>query len=598
MPLIGASGVRFKDLYYTGRISAGGVSATGSNGIWVDSATGNVGIGVASPLSNLDIQSASGVGNTVHMRGGTYTNISFATGIKFEQPAGTTNANRQFRFTSGSTSLTIQGTDGAGSDVSDGKLLINPNGGNVGIGTDNPATLLNLSASNNSGGNNNTLRFTDTDTSTQSNQTVGKIEFYTSDATNPGVNAFIDAIAEGTGAGGSLTFGTGLGTATEAMRIDQNRNLLAGTTSTYPGSVSNIAGIHLGGATTAGRGYFSNDGGRALNLNRMSSDGEIIEFRKDAVVIGSIGVTDSDLKIYSTTSNHTGLQFANQTISPINSSGALVNDFVNLGSSTYKFKDLWISGTANLPLVDIDGGNIDGATLGANSAIVAGTFTDLTVTDTLNLPTTISPTSIVFNDASALGGDRYSNSMTFGNDSDLAIYHDGSHSYITEKGTGDLRLRGSGVRIQGNDAGNLLIANQGAEVSLYYNNAQKLVTTSTGVTVTGLLTADTKSFTIDHPTKEGMKLRYGSLEGPEHGVYVRGRLNGENTIELPEVWLGLVDENTITVNLTPIGKGECWVEDIQNNTVTVGGHLNCFYMVLAERKDVEKLEVEFPSDGS
>ena len=189
--------------------------------------------------------------------------------------------------------------------------------------------------------------------------------------------------------------------------------------------------------------------------------------------------------------------------------------------------------------------------------------------------------------------------MTFGNDSDLAIYHDGLHSYIADKGTGDLRLTTTTLRVRNAaDTANQIVAVEGGAVTLYHNGNTKLVTTSTGVTVTGLLTADTKSFTIDHPTKEGMKLRYGSLEGPEHGVYVRGRLNGENTIELPEVWLGLVDENTITVNLTPIGKGECWVEDIQNNTVTVGGHLNCFYMVLAERKDVEKLEVEFPADGS
>ena len=41
--------------------------------------------------------------------------------------------------------------------------------------------------------------------------------------------------------------------------------------------------------------------------------------------------------------------------------------------------------------------------------------------------------------------------------------------------------------------------------------------------VNGALAATSKSFVIDHPTKEGYKLRYGSLEGPEHGVYVRGK---------------------------------------------------------------------------
>jgi hypothetical protein len=111
--------------------------------------------------------------------------------------------------------------------------------------------------------------------------------------------------------------------------------------------------------------------------------------------------------------------------------------------------------------------------------------------------------------------------------------------------------------------------------------------------VVGSFAATTKSFVIDHPTKPDMKLRHGSLEGPENGVYVRGRLKS-NKIQLPDYWTGLVDEDTITVNLTPIGKHQnLWVEDIIDNTVIVGGdNVNCFYTVFAERKDIEKLEVE------
>jgi len=113
--------------------------------------------------------------------------------------------------------------------------------------------------------------------------------------------------------------------------------------------------------------------------------------------------------------------------------------------------------------------------------------------------------------------------------------------------------------------------------------------------VNGSFAATTKSFVIDHPTKPDMKLRYGSLEGPENGVYVRGRLKDSNVIELPDYWTELVHEDTITVNLTAIGKSQdLWVEDIVDNTVIVGGdNINCFYTVFAERKDVEKLIVEF-----
>lgn len=114
--------------------------------------------------------------------------------------------------------------------------------------------------------------------------------------------------------------------------------------------------------------------------------------------------------------------------------------------------------------------------------------------------------------------------------------------------------------------------------------------------VNGSFAATTKSFVIDHPTKPDKKLRYGSLEGPENGVYIRGRLSNENTIELPEYWTELVDENSITVNLTPIGKSQnLFVVDISNNKIIIDGdnNINCFYTIFAERKDVEKLITEY-----
>lgn len=117
--------------------------------------------------------------------------------------------------------------------------------------------------------------------------------------------------------------------------------------------------------------------------------------------------------------------------------------------------------------------------------------------------------------------------------------------------------------------------------------------------VNGSFAATTKSFLIDHPTKPGMKLRYGSLEGPENGVYVRGRLQGGFVIELPDYWTGLVDSNTITVNLTAVGKPQgLYVARITENKIVIGADhsfaddIDCFYTVFAERKDVEKLEVE------
>ncbi len=88
--------------------------------------------------------------------------------------------------------------------------------------------------------------------------------------------------------------------------------------------------------------------------------------------------------------------------------------------------------------------------------------------------------------------------------------------------------------------------------------------------VNGSFAATTKSFVIKHPTKEGKKLRYGSLEGPENGVYVRGKLKGSNVIELPDYWTKLIDPESITVQLTPVGSHQkLYVEKIEDNKVYI-----------------------------
>ena len=113
------------------------------------------------------------------------------------------------------------------------------------------------------------------------------------------------------------------------------------------------------------------------------------------------------------------------------------------------------------------------------------------------------------------------------------------------------------------------------------------------VRVNGTLEATEKSFNIAHPTKEGKRLIYGVLEGPEHAVYVRGKASN-GVIELPEEWTGLVHEDSLTVQLTPIGRSCAWVEEIKDNKVYYGidhGH-ECFYFVQGTRKDVDFLKTE------
>lgn len=83
--------------------------------------------------------------------------------------------------------------------------------------------------------------------------------------------------------------------------------------------------------------------------------------------------------------------------------------------------------------------------------------------------------------------------LKFGDGADLQIFHTGSSSWIRDLGTGGLIIDtdGSGIDIKGSSPTEYMarFLKDGA-VSLYYDNAVKLATTSTGVDVTGTVTAD------------------------------------------------------------------------------------------------------------
>jgi hypothetical protein len=103
-----------------------------------------------------------------------------------------------------------------------------------------------------------------------------------------------------------------------------------------------------------------------------------------------------------------------------------------------------------------------------------------------------------------------------------------------------------------------------------------------------------KDFDIPHPLREGWRLRHVCIEGPTADVYVRGKLKDSNVIDLPEYWRGLVDPETITINITPIGYyQELFVEKIEWGTKVIiknnaGSSINCHYTISGERIDVEK----------
>ena len=113
-----------------------------------------------------------------------------------------------------------------------------------------------------------------------------------------------------------------------------------------------------------------------------------------------------------------------------------------------------------------------------------------------------------------------------------------------------------------------------------------------------------KGFDIPHPNKEGYRLRHICVEGPEDGpIYIRGKLNGNDDISLPDYWRGLVDTDSITVHLTPYGSHqELFVDEIKwGKTIIVrnnaGGPIKCYYQVWANRLADEKLHVEYEGES-
>ena len=111
-----------------------------------------------------------------------------------------------------------------------------------------------------------------------------------------------------------------------------------------------------------------------------------------------------------------------------------------------------------------------------------------------------------------------------------------------------------------------------------------------------------KPFDIKHPSKEGWRLRYACIEGPEVGVYCRGRVRNEKIIRLPDYWKDLVDVESISVQLQPIGSHQDiivkrWDEEFIYLQAQGGMPVNCFYHVYAARKDVNPLYVEYQGDS-
>jgi len=224
--------------------------------------------------------------------------------------------------------------------------------------------------------------------------------------------------------------------------------------------------------------------------------------------------------------------------------------------------DNLLDGTTPVTGIDINSGTIDGTVIGGASA-AAGTFTNiagtLTTAAQANITSLGSLTSLdVTGDVTFGDNDK----AIFGAGSDLQIYHDGSHSRILDSGTGDLYLQGNNLYLTNAAGNNYFGAISGGAASLYHNNALKLATTSTGIDVTGTVTAD--GLTVEPNT--GLYTTDATISNysSSNGVYINGHAGG---------WLALRGDGTGFTRWTLFGgtTGNATLHTNNKSRITVDG---------------------------
>ena len=199
-------------------------------------------------------------------------------------------------------------------------------------------------------------------------------------------------------------------------------------------------------------------------------------------------------------------------------------------------------------------------------------------------------------DAIAIGHDAGQNTQ---GDNAIAIGHNAG---VTSQTAGSIILNASGAILNSAAAGLYVdpirfpvASNTGG--ALVYNTSTHEVTFDT-----------TKTFIIDHPTNNNKYLVHACLEGPETGVYYRGKSqieesNDNITIELPDYVDSFATD--FTVHITPIYNGKIRVlnsSEVENGEFTVYGESGSFsWIVYGKRGSINvepnKTEVQLKGQG-
>ena len=122
-----------------------------------------------------------------------------------------------------------------------------------------------------------------------------------------------------------------------------------------------------------------------------------------------------------------------------------------------------------------------------NTKITAGIVTTLTVTGNGTVGGTLNVTGETTFATHINLGD--SDKAKFGASGDLEIYHNGTHSYIADEGSGELNISGSRIQLMNAARSEKAIDFvQDGAVDIYHNGSRKFETTANGIEVSGTVT--------------------------------------------------------------------------------------------------------------
>ena len=174
---------------------------------------------------------------------------------------------------------------------------------------------------------------------------------------------------------------------------------------------------------------------------------------------------------------------------------------------------------------------------------------------------TVKANTLIVTGGSSSGKFGDNNKLNFGAGDDLQIYHDGSNSYIDDAGTGAIRLR-SGTFTISNAAGSKTSAvfNSGGSQDLYHNNNVKLVTSNSGITVTG--TVDVNG-AYSLPTSDGSANQVLTTDG-----------SGGVTFATPSVSAGGSNTHVQYNDEGVLGGSSTFTYDESEAKLTVGGSVS------------------------